>query len=387
MADYAIHDTTLEDIADTIRKKDGTVALIDPADYADRINLMGMLEEKTVSGSIAHITDGADAVPLKSWGVSLPASLSGYSSVECTQTEKNLLDWSNTSQTINQVTFTVNSDGTITVNGTATGGDASFYATASTYYAMKAGTYKISGCPTGGSNTTFFINETTKGVTDMGSGATLTLTENANIRLRITIRNGYNADNMTFSPMIEAGSSVTTFEAYNGTTQTANLGRTIYGGAVDAVTGEGTETVKRVKISDLSWIKQTAGGRDFFITSSAVDGIKSGAPKTIICDVLPYDGEITVAAMTNKSLASWTTTLRIYDTDITDTTELMAAYGNGYIVYELATAEDFTFDPISPAPETALGTNNFWADAGDSSVTYRGQGTVTVYPNAEEASF
>jgi len=32
---------------------------------------------------------------------------------------------------------------------------------------------------------------------------------------------------------------------------------------------------------------------------------------------------------------------------------------------------DFTFTPITPTPETALGVNNFWADTGDSSVTYR----------------
>lgn len=65
MADYAIHDTTLEAIADTIRKKDGSVALIDPADYADRVNLMGMLEVKTAAkASICNFSDGADDVPI-----------------------------------------------------------------------------------------------------------------------------------------------------------------------------------------------------------------------------------------------------------------------------------------------------------------------------------
>ena len=92
MADYAIHEETLTDVADVIRKKDGTSALIDPADYADRINLMGMLEEKTVSGAIATFADGADAVPLKKCEITLPASLDGYSRVDINHTGSNLWD-------------------------------------------------------------------------------------------------------------------------------------------------------------------------------------------------------------------------------------------------------------------------------------------------------
>jgi hypothetical protein len=41
------------------------------------------------------------------------------------------------------------------------------------------------------------------------------------------------------------------------------------------------------------------------------------------------------------------------------------------LVYPLATPTDFTFTPITPTPETALGVNNFWADSGDTEVTYR----------------
>lgn len=37
MSDYLIKDTTLIDIADGIREKEGSVALIDPDDMGDRI--------------------------------------------------------------------------------------------------------------------------------------------------------------------------------------------------------------------------------------------------------------------------------------------------------------------------------------------------------------
>lgn len=87
MADYAIHDTTLIGTSNIIRKKEGSSALIDPADYPKRINLMGLLEEKTASGSIVTFSDGADAVPLKKCEVALSASLDGYSSVTVHHTD------------------------------------------------------------------------------------------------------------------------------------------------------------------------------------------------------------------------------------------------------------------------------------------------------------
>ena len=102
MADYAIHDTTLTDISNVIRKKEGSSALIDPADYADRINLMGMLEEKTASGALVNISDGADDVPIKALSCSIvpqggngtpssPVPITGTSKIKLTHSKKNLL--------------------------------------------------------------------------------------------------------------------------------------------------------------------------------------------------------------------------------------------------------------------------------------------------------
>ena len=157
----------------------------------------------------------------------------------------------------------------------------------------------------------------------------------------------------------------------------------VYGGSADFASGHGESTHANVKVSDLTWTKQTASGRDFFIAQ--VSDMKTGTPKDID-SVLPYGGEITVAAMADKSLASWTNSLRIYDTDITSVSELLEAYGNDGISYPLATPETFTFDPVPI--DSKLGNNTLWSEQGSSAeVTYRGQGKVTVYPNAEEASF
>lgn len=140
----------------------------------------------------------------------------------------------------------------------------------------------------------------------------------------------------------------------------------VYGGSIDVVNGQGKSTHANVKVSDLTWTKQTASGRDFFI--SQVSNMKTGTPKDID-SVLPYGGEITVAAMADKSLASWTNSLRIYDTDITTVSELLEAYGNDGISYPLATPETFTFDPVPI--DSKLGNNTIWSEQGDTEVTYR----------------
>lgn len=91
MADYQITDTTLTAIADTIRKKEESVAGIDPAEYADRINLMGMLEEKTVSNAnCVSFSDGADDVPIKSIVATIDSYYSGATNTKFTRTGKNL---------------------------------------------------------------------------------------------------------------------------------------------------------------------------------------------------------------------------------------------------------------------------------------------------------
>lgn len=49
-----------------LNKKWGTSGTYPPETWPETVNLMGPLEEKTVSGSIVAFSDGADDVPLKS---------------------------------------------------------------------------------------------------------------------------------------------------------------------------------------------------------------------------------------------------------------------------------------------------------------------------------
>ena len=54
-------------------------------------------------------------------------------------------------------------------------------------------------------------------------------------------------------------------------------------------------------------------------------------------------------------------------------------------VFKLATTTSISVAQIPV--NSKEGTNNLWSDTGDTSLTYRSQGTAYIYPNAEEASF
>lgn len=121
-----------------------------------------------------------------------------YSAVESGQTV-----------TISGITFTDNGDRTITANGTSTA-DTWLILSSSTF-ALPPGLYSISGCPTGGSDSTYYygvslLNESTyvSGVSDYGNGVVLD-TENkiyTESRVFIRIRSGVTVNNLVFNPKV-----------------------------------------------------------------------------------------------------------------------------------------------------------------------------------------
>ena len=128
------------------------------------------------------------------------------------------------------ITFTLNDDGTVTAKGTATGN--AWYQFSSNYQpnlpngalCLPEGTYTISGCPSGGASTTYFIqcnayngssssDTSFVGGRDYGDGYTAVLTKAGYIRFEIGITNGYACPSkgITFKPMLEAGATAHAF--------------------------------------------------------------------------------------------------------------------------------------------------------------------------------
>lgn len=173
--------------------------------------------------------------------------ISGHDSVTITRTGKNQLPSNPSKLTINGVTFTTNADGTVNTSGTATGtANRTIY---NGYF--PAGEYVLTGCPTGGGTSSYQIwiydmtDRVAAGIEDRGSGATGTLVEGHQYDVRIRYAGGYEA-NQTFYPMIRLASITdATYEPYQSNSYTTNFADavgTVYGGALDVVSGALTIT-------------------------------------------------------------------------------------------------------------------------------------------------
>jgi hypothetical protein len=120
---------------------------------------------------------------------------------------KNLLKITATSQTINGVTFSVNDDGTITANGTATADNVSFFVNTDVSASILR-SVKFTGCPAGGSDSTYQMILEQNGYPyssiafDRGSGYDLSYTGNVNVACYIQIKSGITVNNLVFKPMI-----------------------------------------------------------------------------------------------------------------------------------------------------------------------------------------
>lgn len=97
------------------------------------------------------------------------------------------------------VVFTVNEDMSITVNGTASGANAVFILSMPGGFSIEAGNWILSGCPSGGSTSTY--NITIAGTTS-DTGTTGNFTSCSKVLVRIYVISGTTVDNLTFNPMV-----------------------------------------------------------------------------------------------------------------------------------------------------------------------------------------
>lgn len=132
-----------------------------------------------------------------------------------------------TTMTTNGITFTDNKDGTVTAKGTATA-QARFRPFHSTVESgliwLEAGTYFVSGCPSGGSASTwlweaFDADNNATLAKDYGNGAKFTLTEGTHVRGSLIIQSGVTVSNQVWKPQIEKGSTATSFVKGDATGQ------------------------------------------------------------------------------------------------------------------------------------------------------------------------
>lgn len=168
--------------------------------------------EGTAEGKNIYIDD-ASAEPL------IDIMLEGESQ-QATRSGKNLLDNTATTKISNGITFTVNSDKTVNVNGTNdTSANSSLIINR---YDLSPGTYILNGCPSGGASNTYrlAIQETGSysilGSIDIGNGSgEFTIDTTTNVQIAIFIQKGLTINNLLFKPMLrEATIADDTYEQY-----------------------------------------------------------------------------------------------------------------------------------------------------------------------------
>lgn len=106
------------------------------------------------------------------------------------------------------ITYIVNADGSVTCNGTATANNHLEPVKTSDNYYLPKGTYKLTGCPSGGTDDAYYIRlyNLNSGAIQIGreygDGLVFNLTESTRIGVQVQFMSGYTANNLTFKPMI-----------------------------------------------------------------------------------------------------------------------------------------------------------------------------------------
>lgn len=198
--------------------------------------------------------------------------------------------------------------------------------------------------------------------------------ENACFMLLHSSTEGFSETN----PMIAIGSTPpTTYTPYTGQTTTLTLPTTIYGGTVDAATGEGQEAWKLITLDGTEKFRFFDSYGVFYIDSKDyADSMKTIAPMSNF-----YKGVVGVSAIQNgqvgvsSGITSWL--FAIKDERFKDTsaflTYLAAQYAAGapvQIAYKLATPVPIKTTGAQPIPALS-GVNTVLTDSDSVTVTGR----------------
>jgi len=338
--------------------------------------------------------DGAKGVPVKELTLNIEPhqsgsgdpspdnvrDISGYQSINVTRAGKNLLENQAISRTYNGVTFTINADKTITINGTATGGNASIsiHPDAMSFDEPAI----LSGCPEGGSAPTYRLRarSATQASTyynDYGSGVEIPAGEQFDSVL-FSVYSGTTVDNVIVKPMIRSVSFADAeYEPYQGETYTITIptaADAVYGGSlVINEDGSGALTVNRgfVNLTGGSNEEWAESGADYYcrFRSAIFDG-KTPVQNTddILCN--RFIGSNT------QGMHTGTAGLAVRKAKFPDSVTTLAECvtwvqsNNLECVYPLAAPQ--TYALTANQVTTLLGTNTVWMNTdGTINLTYR----------------
>lgn len=356
------------------------------------------------SGTVSTIDDGTNLpMPSLKIGIEPQQDLHGYDHPWAGGAGKNKLQVTATSQTVDGITFTINNDGTINVNGTAIQ-DISLLLSRKNVSdtPLPEGQLTMTGCPSGGSTSSYYLTcwRTNSGnANDVGSGVTFGYRSDWDFAVFLVIASGTTCNNLIFKPMIRLATETdATFAPYSnicpisgwtaanvnvspttsaedGTTYTIQFRDgdnplTVYGGTLDVTTGELIVDRKSVDMGDLSWAYDISYNR--FASDTIPDTeAPSGARVTsfissmyeVVSDGRPVS-QITSGQMYSSFNSARTNAIvMVHDNRFTDAALFRNAVSGQTFIYELA--EPITYHLTPTQIRTLVGNNNIWADTGN----------------------
>ena len=304
--------------------------------------------------------------------------ITGHTQTEIWRAGKNLIrfPYADNRTEILGVSVTYHDDGTLTFNGTPSGGTMFFNLTTVSVnpIMLKAGTYTLSNGGVGGGlcritavrNGQYFIT------TDSSDGdITFAIAEDAVFNFYISTQNGTAMNNILVKPQLELGSIATDFEPYTAQTITIPLGQTVYGGSIDVVGGKVVVDRAMKSVSEVSnWKNFTPlnDGSGYYIYSANFFPV--------------YDNKTICNAYKKASIGAWedmtfgecimTKNAVLTVPPEVNTLALATAYINNLgVCFVYTLAEPIEIQLTAEQLSTLYGQNNVWSDAGDTSVTYR----------------
>lgn len=340
-----------------------------------------MSDTKTVSGSIVHIQDKGAPTALsvianitpKQSGTGTPSPsnirpISGWESVNVNVANRNLLTTTNT-ETVDGVTYTPQNDGSVKVVGTSTGAHAKYIWSDGKH--LPAGNYIMSAgdevtangvrlscsIKRAGGNTQYYE------CTSSADRAFTVYDDDISMSVYMRTNGGSTAINATVYPMIRLASDTDpTYEPYNGHTTTTSLGRTVYGGTLDVVSGVLTVTHGYLNYNGSENWQADSGRYTIGVSGSYREGY-TRIPVTSNEGVFGTGSSVGTIFLSNTQLYYYP------PTSVTSLANFKTwlASNNLQVVYPLATPQTYT---LTGQNVSLLKDCYAWADSGDISITY-----------------
>ena len=194
-------------------------------------------------------------------------------------------------------------------------------------------------------------------------------------RVEVSIIKGTVCNNLTFYPKIEVGTTITPYSKYTGQTATLTIPSTIYGGTVDAVTGEGLGTWKLLTLDGTEPWNAVGSGDTLYFQSTSISIGTRVLSRGDYCTTFPIAS--VSSSNTVQGVSGWKTSLYLRWSTFADVAALKsylaAQYAAGtpvQVCYKLATPTPFIATGAQPIPALP-GVNTLMTDANSVTVTGR----------------